>query len=160
MAETTRFSKRSKRTGRGSVAPCARIAATSAVTLLAASALGACASQPKPTAQLVRANTLVSQAEKDEAQRYAAADLQRARDELSSAQSAEADGKYDSARTFADKAAVDADLASARASSGKARQSAEQVHHSLDTLREQLQQSPAPPGSPGSGAGGSGPGQR
>lgn len=138
----------------------ARIAAFSATALLAASALGGCASQPKPTAQLVRASTLVSQAEKDGAQRYAAADLQRARDELSSAQTAEADGKYDSARDFADKAAVDADLASARASSGKAQQSAEQVHHSLDTLREQMQQSPAPPGNTGPGASGPGPEQQ
>lgn len=158
MTETTTFSKRSKRAERGTDARCAGIAALSAVTLLAASALGGCASQPKPTVQLVRANTLVSQAEKDEAQRYAAADLQRARDELSSAQSAESDGKYDSARTFADRAAVDADLASARAASGKAQQSAEQVHRSLDTLREQLQQSPASPGSSGPGA--SGPGQQ
>lgn len=159
MAETTTFSERSKKAGRGSDARCARVTALSAVTLLAASALGGCASQPKPIAQLVRANTLVGQAEKDGAQRYAAADLQRARDELTSAQTAEANGKYDNARTFADKAAVDADLASARASSGKAQQSAEQVHHSLDTLREQLQQNPAPSGDAGPGASGPGPDQ-
>jgi hypothetical protein len=88
---------------------------------LAASVLSGCASQPKPDAQLVRASTLIGQAEKDQAQRYAAADLQRARDELSSARSAEADGKYDSARNFADRASVDADLASARASSSRPR---------------------------------------
>jgi hypothetical protein len=135
----------------------ARTAALSAAVLLAASALGACASQPKPTAQLVRASTLVSQAEKDQAQRYAAADLQRARDELSSAQTAESDGKNDDARRLADRAAADADLASARAASGKAAQSADQVRHSIDTLKQQLQQEPAPSGNPGPGA--SGPGQ-
>src|SRR6185437_11816590 len=97
------------------------------------------------------------QAEKDQAQRFAAADLQRARDELSSAQTAESDGKYDSARRLADRAAADADLASARAASGKAQQSADQVHRSIDTLREQLQQNPNPSGSTAPGA--SGPGQ-
>lgn len=159
MSETAIPTGGFKRARRGPSAPCMRIAAFSAVALLAASAMGGCASQPKPTAQLVRANTLVSQAEKDGAQRYAAADLQRARDELSSAQTAEADGKYDDASSLADKAAVDADLASARASSGKAQESADQVRHSLDTLREQLQQSPAPSGNPGPGASGPGPDQ-
>jgi hypothetical protein len=134
----------SDRKGPGPWTPSARRAAVCVGALVAAAALTGCASQPKPTAQLVRANTLVSQAEKDQAQRYAAADLQRARDELSSARSAQADGKNDAARSLADRAAVDADLASARASSAKAEQSAEQVHHSLDTLRQQLEQNPAP----------------
>lgn len=160
MSEATIFSERPGGAGRGSDARRPHVAASSAAALLVAAALGGCASQPKPTAQLVRASTLVGQAEKDEAQRYAAADLQRARDELSSAQTAAADGKYDNARNFADRAAVDADLASARASSGKAQQSAEQVHHSLDTLREELQQSPPPPGNTGPGASNPGPEQQ
>ena len=135
----------------------ARLSTMTAVALLAASALGGCASEPKPTAQLVRASTLVSQAEKDGAQHFAAADLQRARDELSSAQTAESDGKYPNARHLADRAAADADLASARAASGKAQQSVEQVRHSLDTLKQQLQQNPTPSGTAGPGP--SGPGQ-
>lgn len=142
--------------------PIARIRRSAGATaalcaaLAAAAALGSCASQPKPTAQLVRAHTLIGQAEKDHAQRFAAADLQRARDELDNAQTAEKDEKYDSARSLADRASADADLASARASSAKAQQSAEQVRHSLDTLRQQLQQSP---GSSNTGSGASGPGQ-
>jgi hypothetical protein len=160
MSEATIFSERSCGARRGSHAQRARVAAFSAAALLTVAVLGGCASQPKPTAQLVRASTLIGQAEKDEAQRYAAADLQRARDELGNARTAAANGKYDDARNFADKAAVDADLASARASSGKAQQSAEQVHRSLDTLREQMQQSPAPPGNTGPGASGPGPEQQ
>jgi hypothetical protein len=128
-----------------------------AAGVLAALALGGCASQPKPTAQLVRASTLVSEAGRSDAQRYAAADLQRARDELSDARRAESRDKYRSARRLADRAAADADLASARAQSAKARQSADEVRHSLDTLRQQLQQSSAPSGEGGSGdAGASG----
>lgn len=138
--------------GRPSVLPAALAAA-----VLAASALGGCATEPQPTAQLVRASTLVSEAEKDQAQRYAAADLQRARDELSGARTAESDGRYDSARRLADRAAADADLASARAASGKAQQSAEQVHRSIDTLKEQLEQNATPSGDTAPGA--SGPGQ-
>lgn len=154
MSEPAIPSERSKRLARGAGAPRGRIAAFSAVALVAAGAIGGCASQPKPTAQLVRASTLVSEAEKGGAQRYAAADLQRARDELTNAQTAESDGKYDSAMRLADRAAADADLASARAASGKAEQSAGQVRHSLDTLKEQLQQNPAPPGNTGPGAAG------
>lgn len=135
--------------------PRMRVAALSAAALLAASALGGCASQPKPTAQLVRASTLVSEAEKDQAQRYAAADLQHARDELSAAKTAESDGNNDSALRLAERAAADADLASARAASGKAQQSADQVRRSIDTLKQQLQ-SPAPSGDTGPGATGPG----
>jgi hypothetical protein len=130
-----------------------------AAALLAAAGLGGCASQPKPTAELVRASTLVSEAEKGEAQHFAAADLQRARDELSSAQTAESEGKNANARRLADRAAADADLASARAASGKAQQSVEQVRHSLETLKQQLQQNPTPSGNAGPGASGPGPDQ-
>jgi hypothetical protein len=127
-----------------------RAAAILAV-LPATLALSGCASGPKPTAQLVRASTLVSEAEKNQAQRYAAADLQHARDELSEAQTADSDRKYDQARSLAEKAAADADLASARAASGRERQSANEVRRSLDTLRQQLQSSPAPAGTTGPG---------
>ena len=138
---------------RGSSRPGLLPAALAAAVLSAAAALGGCATEPQPSAQLVRASTLVSEAEKDQAQRYAAADLQRARDELSGARAAESDGKYDSARRLADRAAADADLASARAASRKAQQSADQVHRSIDTLKEQLQQNATPSGNaePGSG---------
>jgi hypothetical protein len=137
---------------------CMRMAALAATGLLAAEALAGCASGPQPTAQLVRASTLVSEAEKNQAQRYAAADLQRARDELSGAQTAQSDGKYARALRLAENAAADADLASARAASGKAQQAAAQVHRSLDTLKQQLQQSPtaSPSGNTGPGPGGPG----
>ena len=61
----------------GKPAP-ASTAVLSAAALLALPAIGGCASEPKPTAQMVRASTLVSEAEKGEAQHFAAADLQRA----------------------------------------------------------------------------------
>ena len=141
-----RFIGSTKRAARG-----LRTAGVCAALATSALALSGCASGPKPSAELVRASTLVSEAEKNEAQRYAAADLQRARDELSQAQTADSDRKYDEARSLAEKAAADADLASARTASGRARQSADEVRHSLDTLRQQLQQNPAPSGNTGPG---------
>lgn len=137
------------RSRRGSHAQRARCIALGAAAVLAGSALSGCASQPKPTAQLVRATTLVSEAQRGDAQRYAAADLQRARDELSDARHAESEHKYPAARRLADRAAADAGLASARAASHKARQSADEVRRSLNTLRQQLQQSTAPSGDTG-----------
>jgi hypothetical protein len=159
MSEAAILSDRFEPAESASNRPCPRIAALCALGLLGASALGGCATEPKPTAQLVRASTLVSEAEKDGAQRYAAADLQRARDELSEAHTAESEGKNDRALRLAERAAADADLASARTASGKAQQSAGQVHRSIDTLRQQLQlqEAPTPPGNPGPGA--TGPGQ-
>ncbi len=63
-------------------------AALCASTLLAAVALAGSASRPKPIAQLVRAKTLVTQAENGQAQRSAPMDLQRARRAARCAQSA------------------------------------------------------------------------
>jgi Domain of unknown function (DUF4398) len=159
MSEAATIIERLKRSAR--MAQAARMPmAAAAASVLAAGALSGCASQPppKPTAQLVRASTLITVAENDEAQRYAAADLQRARDELRDAKTAEADHKYGRARALAENAAADADLASARAASGKAQESSQQIRRSLDTLRQQLQQqSPTP--SDNNGPGTSGPGQ-
>jgi len=151
MSEAAIFIKRFTRSESGARGLPRRAAALLAVLLPAALVLSGCASGPRPTAQLVRASTLVSEAEKGQAQRYAAADLQRARDELSEAQTADSDRKYDDARSLAEKAAADADLASARAASGSARQSADEVHRSLDTLRQQLENGTAPSGNTGPG---------
>src|SRR5579872_2529807 len=80
---------------------------------------GGCATQgPQPTEEMTRARTLIEQADRSGAQRYAAADLQRAHDQLSNADKANTERKYDDARRYAQSAAVDADVASARAAAG------------------------------------------
>jgi hypothetical protein len=81
----------------------------------------------------------VEQADKADAQRYAAADLQRAHDELSNAEKAVNDHKYADARRYAEDAQVDADLASARASSGEAQRAAQEVNRSIESLRQESQ---------------------
>jgi hypothetical protein len=116
--------------------------------VLVTGALGAgCATQgPIPTQQLTTARTLVEQADKADAQRYAPADLQRAHDELSSAEKAVNDRKYDDARRYAENAQVDADLASARASSGEAQRAAREVDRSIDTLKQESERHANEPG--------------
>lgn len=105
------------------------------VSTVAAAGVAGCAAQgPQPTNELTRAHTLVDQANKSEAQRYAAADLQRAREELSAADSANNKGDYDAARTYAEAAAVDADVATARGGAGEAEHAANEARQGNSTL--------------------------
>jgi len=100
--------------------------------------IAGCATQgPKPTEELTKAHTVIEQAEKAQAQRYAAADLQRARDELSSAEVANTKGDFDVARSYAESAAVDADVATARASAGEALRAAHEAQQSNSVLQRE-----------------------
>ena len=97
-----------------------------------------CATQgPQPTEELTKAHTLVQQAEKAQAQRYAAPDLQRARDELSSAEVANTKGDYNAARSYAESAAVDADVATARASAGEALRATHEAQQGNSVLQQE-----------------------
>ena len=116
--------------------------------------IAGCATQgPQPTEELTKARTTIEQAEKAQAQRYAAPDLQRARDELSSAEVANSKGSYDAARSYAESAAVDADVAAARASAGEALQAAHEARQGNSTLQHESERavesssgtSPPPP---------------
>ena len=99
---------------------------------------GGCATQgPQPTEEMTRARTVIEQADRAGAQRYAAADLQRAHDELSNADKATAEKKYDDARRYAESAEADADVATARASAGEAQRAAHEVQQSNETLRQE-----------------------
>lgn len=107
------------------------------VTLLCGMA-GGCATQgPQPTEEMTRARTLVEQADRSNAQRLAAADLQKAHDELANADRSNAERKYDDARRYAESAAVDADVAVARASAADAQRAAHEVEQSNETLRQE-----------------------
>jgi hypothetical protein len=100
--------------------------------------LAGCASEgPQPTAQLATARTLVAQADKSPAQRYAAADLQRAHDELSAAETADGQRKFNDARSLAESAAADADVAVARGQAGEAQRAAHEVAQGNASLRSE-----------------------
>ena len=104
----------------------------------ALAALGGCASGPPrhTTVALTRAQTLVAAAEQSGAQKYAAADLQSARDKAHEArQLASKDPKR--ADQLANEAAVDAQLASARAQDAQARHALTDMRRTLRTLRSE-----------------------
>lgn len=107
-------------------------------TLVCLAAVGCASEGPKPTDELTKAHTIVEQADKGgTAQRYAAADLQRAHDELSDADRLSGQKKYDEARSFAQRAEVDADLAVARGNSAEQQKAAEDVMKANDALRQE-----------------------
>jgi len=109
------------------------------LTVLGSLLVLGCAGTPPPDAEMARAKTLISQAESGGAQRFAAADLDRARSKLAEASAALANKDYDIARMRADEAAADADLAAARARSSEAKGAAEEVQRSVETLRQEAE---------------------
>jgi hypothetical protein len=123
----------------------ARAAAAAAVLAAAVS----CASAPRPTADLIGARTLVSQAEQSGAQQFASADLEAARSELRQAD-LDAKDKPVLALWRAQEASVDAELALARTRSVKAEQALREVESGTATLRSESerQRSDAAPMSP------------
>ena len=116
-----------------------RFATIATATALCGLAAGCATQGPQPTEELTRARTLVQQAEKDQAQRYAAPDLQRARDELSSAELANTKGDYDAARNYAESAAADADVAAARASAGESLRAAHEAEQGNLALQREAE---------------------
>jgi hypothetical protein len=105
---------------------------------IAIACIGGCATQGShPTDEMTRAKALIEQADKAGAQRYAAADLQRAHDELGNAERAIGEKKYDEARRYAESAEADADVATARASAGEAQRAAHEVMQGNETLRQE-----------------------
>ena len=109
-----------------------------AAAVIACGLAGGCATEgPPPSEEVTRARTVIEQADKAGAQRYAAADLQRAHDELSNAEKANGEGKYDEARRYAESAEADADVATARATDGEAQRAAQEVAQGNETLRQE-----------------------
>ena len=101
---------------------------------------GGCATQgPQPTEEMTRARTLIEQADRSGAQRYAAADLQRAHDELADADRLSGQGKYDESRGFAQRAEVDADVAVARGNAMQQQKAAADVAQANNTLQQETQ---------------------
>ena len=119
-------------------------ARTTFLTLILVALASGCGGEPKrPSEQLTRAKTLVEQAEKGGAQRYAAADLDQARNKLDAANKAFEKGKEDQANQLAAEAALDAEVANARAAAGEAQKAAQEVGKSTDTLRQEAERTPA-----------------
>jgi hypothetical protein len=100
--------------------------------------VGCAGEGPRPMEEMTRAHTLIEQTDKDgNAQRYAAADLQRAHDEFADATRADGAGQFTEARNFAEAASADANLAAARGAAGEAKRSATEVAQGNATLRSE-----------------------
>lgn len=100
--------------------------------------LAGCASAPRPAEELARAKSLVQQADAGNVQRFAAAELNEARDKLQLAQRADTEKEFDASRRRANEAAADAELASALARSREVEQSVNEQQKGLDALRQQI----------------------
>ena len=109
-----------------------------AVGVLTTTALAACATEgPPPSDDLAKAQAMVQQADKANAQRYAGADMQRAHEELQTAERLNGEHKYDAARRSAQAAAADANLALAQSAAAEAQASAQELAKSNETLRQE-----------------------
>ena len=106
--------------------------------LIAALALGACASMPPPTAQMAVAKAAVDNALGTGAGQAAPAEMQSARANLDRADAALATKDYKRARQYAERAEVDARLAQANERESKARQIVAEVQESTRALREEI----------------------
>jgi hypothetical protein len=114
------------------------VAAAAATCLVAG-----CASEvERPTAAMTRAETIISQAERADAQRYAAAELQQARDKLRRADDAADDDNNKMASRLAEEAVADAEYAMAKTSAARTQQSADEVRRSIETLEQEADRPP------------------
>lgn len=104
--------------------------------------VAACASTPPaPSAQLQAAQQAISNAERTDAGRYAAAELSEARTKLASANTAVQEERMASAAQLADQSRVEAELASARTAAVKAKAVNDEMKRSTGTLIDEMQRS-------------------
>jgi len=108
-------------------------------SVLAGAALAGCANPPLPVAEYARAQTLVQQAERNQAQQFAAVDLERARKQLQQAHKAMDAREAELAERYASEAALDAELALARSAAAQAEKSAAELSASIKDLRAESQ---------------------
>jgi len=116
----------------------ARLAAGLALTF---AMLGACASTPPapPTGAMAAARQAIATAEKSDAQQFAAAELDEARDRLNRAERAVAAENMIEAEQLAQESRIAAELASARTESTKAAEVNREMSRSADALRDEMQ---------------------
>ena len=101
---------------------------------------GACTSTPPaPTRSLDAARTAITTAEKDDAGRFAAAELGEAREKLAQADSAVTAKNMLAAERLAEEARVEAELASARTDAAKAMAVNDDMRKGNDVLRDEMQ---------------------
>lgn len=115
-------------------------AAAAAAAIAGVLLVAACASTPPaPTSQLQAAQLAISNAERTDAGRYAAAELGEARTKLASANAAVLEEKMVVAAQLAEQSRVEAELALARTAAAKAAVVNEEMKRSTGTLIDEMQ---------------------
>lgn len=107
-------------------------------------ALAACASVPRPDAEMAVAQSTLSQAQSARAEQYAPVELHNARTRFGWAQQAMAREDYALARRLAEEADADAKLALTKSEASRQEQAAAELRQGIDTLKQELdRRSPA-----------------
>lgn len=111
----------------------------SPVILIASMAIGCASKDPGPVAQLATTKAAISQAESENARKYAPVELNSAKEKLAQAEEAMRSKNHDQARRLAEQAEADAKLAESKAHSEKSMQAVEELQRSIRTLREEIE---------------------
>jgi hypothetical protein len=109
---------------------------------LAAVTVG-CASTPKPTEAMARAQASYEAADQADARRYDAANLESAKDKIAQSKAAAEKGDMKKADWLAQQADLDAQLAASHARAATAEKAAQEVRASTATLRNETERPPA-----------------
>jgi hypothetical protein len=110
-----------------------------AVALTGVLLIAACASTPPPTANLEAAQLAISNADRAEAGKYAAGELDAARTKLTSADTAVTKRQMIVAERLADESRAQAEFASAKTAAAKAQAVNDEMKKSTATLIQEMQ---------------------
>lgn len=98
-----------------------------------------CSSIPKPVGEMAGARTQIETAETNEAGRYAAVELDRAKSKLRRAERAVIEKDNATAKRLADEALSDAKLAIAKAGSARAQKSAQEMKDTVQGMKQEVE---------------------
>tara|TARA_R110002073_G_scaffold313359_1_gene485212 strand:+ start:6113 stop:6490 length:378 start_codon:yes stop_codon:yes gene_type:complete len=98
-----------------------------------------CSSVPKPIGEMAGAKAQLETAETNEAGKFAAVELDRAKSKLRRAEKAVVEKDYLTAKQLADEARSDAKLATAKASSARAKQSAQEMKNTVQSMKQEIE---------------------
>lgn len=97
-----------------------------------------CSSVPKPVGEIASAKAQIETAVTNDAGKFAAVELDRAKGKLRRAERAILEEEYLTAKQLADEARSDAKLAAAKANATRAKQSAQEMKNTVQTMEQEI----------------------
>ncbi len=97
-----------------------------------------CSSVPKPIGEMAGAKAQIETAVTNEAGKFAAVELDRAKGKLRRAERAIVEEEYLTAKQLADEARSDAKLAAAKANAARAKQSAQEMKDAVQRMEREI----------------------